>query len=61
MNKIIAPAKAFVARHKTAIIVTTTATVTTAACIALNRGAITQHNDFLKEHDLFDAFYTFKD
>jgi len=46
-------AKKFVAKHKVAIAITGTAAV----CLYLNRLALTQHNDFLKEHDLYEAFY----
>ena len=53
MNKTLATAKKFVADHKVAIAVT----VTTAACLTLNRIALKQHNDFLKENGLYDAFY----
>ena len=50
-------AKKFVNRHKVAIAVTGTA----ASCLYLNRLALKQHNDFLKEHDLYDAFYLTED
>jgi hypothetical protein len=56
MNKVqqtAAAAKKFVVRHKTAVAVVATASV----CVALNRVALQQHNDFLKEHDLYDEFY----
>lgn len=46
--------KNFVERHKVAISVTTTA----ATCLVLNRIALRQHDEFLKEHDLYDTFYT---
>lgn len=54
MNEKLATAKKFVVKHKTAIAVTVTA-------IAVNRfyaTAINQHNDFLKEHGLYEQFYT---
>jgi hypothetical protein len=50
-------AKNFVARHKVAFAVTGTA----ASCLYLNRLALKQHNDFLKEHGLYDAFYLTED
>jgi hypothetical protein len=53
----IARAKRFVVRHKTKIAVIATATV----CLAVNQIAVKQHDDFLKEHDLYDAFYTPED
>ena len=43
----------FVARHKTKIAVA----VTAVACMTVNQIAVRQHNDFLKEHDLYDSFY----
>lgn len=51
------PVMKFVRRHKTAIAVTATATI----CLALNRIALKQHDEFLKEHDLYDEFYTPED
>lgn len=54
-------AKAFVAQHKTALTVTTTATATMAFCLWMNKLALQQHNDFLKENGLYDAFYTLSD
>lgn len=53
MNAKIALAKKFVADHKVAFSVTATAL----ACLSLNRFALRQHNDFLKEHDLYVKFY----
>lgn len=56
MNKpqlAVARAKKFVVEHKTAIAVTATAAI----CIAVNRVALKQHNDFLRDHDLYDEFY----
>lgn len=49
----VASTKKFVARHKTAIAVTATAAI----CLTLNRVALKQHDDFLKEHDLYETFY----
>lgn len=44
----------FVAKHKVGI-----AVVTTSACwIAINMRAMKQHNEFLKEHGLYDEFYS---
>lgn len=53
MNKKLTSVKKFVVNHKVAIAIT----VTAVTCIALNKSALRQHNDFLKEHGLFDAFY----
>lgn len=50
-------AKNFVVRHKTAITVVGTA----AACLYLNRLALKQHNEFLKEKGLYEEFYTPED
>ena len=43
----------FVRRHKVAIAIIGTAVI----CIAINRQALKQHNDFLKEIGQYDAFY----
>lgn len=43
----------FVERHKVAIAVTGTA----ASCLYLNRVALKQHDDFLKEKGLYEEFY----
>ena len=53
LKKATASTKKFVADHKVAIAVTATA----ATCLWINRLALKQHNDFLKEHDLYDSFY----
>lgn len=57
MNEKIAQAKAsvkeFVVKHKTTLAVAATATI----CLAANRAALKTHNDFLKEHDLYDEYY----
>lgn len=50
----IATAKKFVARHRVAIAVT----VTAASCLYLNRLALRDHDTFLKEMDLYDAYYS---
>jgi len=50
---VVARTKKFAADHKVAIAVVATTTV----CFAINRVAMKQHNDFLKEHDLYDEFY----
>jgi len=46
--------KNFVQKHKVAITVVVTSTV----WIYINRSALKQHNDFLKEKGLYDEFYT---
>lgn len=46
--------KNFVKKHRVAIAVT--ATVTT--MVALNRKALQQHDEFLKEKGLYEEFYT---
>lgn len=51
------PVKKFVKKHKVAISVTVTASI----CLALNRLALRDHNDFLKENNLYDAFYALTD
>ncbi|MFL6416815.1 MAG: hypothetical protein ACJ74Y_14220 [Bryobacteraceae bacterium] len=58
MNRIVQKAasstKKFVIKHKTALAVTATA----ALGLALNKSALKAHDDFLKEHDLYEEFYT---
>jgi hypothetical protein len=49
--------KNFVARHRVALAVTATAVT----CLALNQHAIRSHNEFLREHDLYNEFYTPED
>lgn len=46
--------KNFVKKHRVAIAVVTTAI----ACGAINRLALKQHDDFLKEKGLYEEFYT---
>lgn len=48
------PVKKFVKKHKVAIAVT----VTALTCLTLNRLALRQHDNFLKERGLYDEFYT---
>jgi hypothetical protein len=55
MNKIIASAKKSWAANKTKIVSVALVTVTGVAFV--QHVAIKQHNDFLKENDLFDQFY----
>lgn len=54
VKKTVVSTKNFVVRHKTAVAVAVTATV----CLALNRSALNQHDEFLKEHGLFEEYYT---
>lgn len=49
-------AKNFVTNHKVAIAVVTTAAVTTAMCVKMQRGAIAQVNEFLTEKGLYEEF-----
>lgn len=46
--------KKFVYKHRVAI----TVTITTAICLKLNQLALADHDNFLKEHDLYETFYT---
>lgn len=48
-----AAVKKFVVEHKTAV----TVAITTTVCLALNRAALNSHNEFLKEHELYDTYY----
>lgn len=59
MKKQIESSKAFVKKHKDAILITTAA-VTTSAAVLMKIG-LKQHDDFLKEHDLYDKFYNSED
>ena len=47
----------FIEKHKVAIAVVTTA----AAGVVVNRMVLKQHDEFLREHDLYDAYYTVTD
>lgn len=55
MLKSIDSAKNFVRRHQTKILITTTVISTTAA--VLFRTSLTQHDNFLKDHDLYETYY----
>lgn len=57
MNAKFATAKKFVAKHKVAIAITATAVT----CLSINRYALRQHNDFLKEHNLYEEYYAPED
>jgi hypothetical protein len=46
--------KNFVKKHRVAIAITGTV----ATCLYLNYRAMEMHNEFLKEHGLYDQFYT---
>lgn len=59
MKKQIATAKNFVRRNQTKILITTTVAATGAA--VLFRIGLNDHDKFLKEHDLFEKFYTLSD
>jgi general stress protein 26 len=54
IEKAVASTKKFVHNHKVAIAVT----VTAAAGLALNKRNMNVFDDFLKEHDLYEEFYT---
>lgn len=53
MIKKLSAARNFVADHKVAIAVT----VTAITCLTLNKMALKDHDNFLKQHDLFDLYY----
>ena len=46
-------AKKFVVKYQTPIAVVVTATL----CLCINRWALSDHNNFLKEHDLYDLYH----
>lgn len=47
----------FVEDHKVGIAVTLTALT----CLKLNRIALRDHDNFLKDHDLYEKFYSLED
>lgn len=55
--KTLATIKMFVLKHKVAFAITGT----TALLYTINRLALKQHDDFLKEHGLYDEFYALED
>lgn len=55
MNEKLASAKNFVKRYERRVLITTTIVATTAA-VLMSRG-VKSHNEFLKEHNLFDEYY----
>ena len=52
----LAPVKNFLVRNERRILVTATVVSTTAAVVF--RTGIHQHNEFLREHGLYDEFYS---
>ena len=56
MNKI-AAAKEFVVRNKKTIIVGAVAI----AAVSIMKVGLNQHDEFLREHDLYEAFYHSED
>lgn len=59
MKQKLAFAKNYIADRKVAIL-TTALVVTTTAAVAMRAG-LNDHDKFLKEHDLYDAYYTPED
>jgi hypothetical protein len=57
MRKHAKSAKKFVVKHKVAFAVTGTALV----MLYMNHLAFRQYEEFLKEHDLYDAFFHIED
>jgi hypothetical protein len=53
MRKKARAVKQFIEKHKVAIAVVSTA----GSCLYLNRLALKQHDEFLKEKGLYDEFY----
>lgn len=53
MKNIYRPTQSFVRKHKTAIAVTATVIV----CAVISKKGMQQHDDFLKEHGLYEEFY----
>jgi hypothetical protein len=54
IKKIARSTRNFVEDHKVGI----TVVLTAATCLKINRVALRQHDEFLKEHDLYEKFYT---
>ena len=57
MNEKIAAAKNFVRKHQVALACTATAVVTTTLAVYLQKSAIEQRDEFLKEHNLLETYY----
>lgn len=55
MNKNLVSMKNFVKKHERKILITTN--VIAIGGVVMMRTGIAQHNDFLREHGLFEAFY----
>jgi hypothetical protein len=51
----IASAKEFVAANQTKILITTTVVATSAAL--LMKAGLNSHDEFLREHDLYETYY----
>lgn len=54
LKKAVSSTKKFVVGHQTAIMLSTAAIV----CLVLNKSALRDHDNFLKEHGLYDEFYS---
>lgn len=54
IKKAVRSTKKVVYEHRIAIAVA----ITAALCLKVNQIALSQHNDFLREHDLYEEFYT---
>lgn len=55
LKKVTASSKKFVAKHRVAIAVA----ATTVVLAKVNRMALKQHDDFLREHGLYDEYYNY--
>lgn len=56
MNSKLNSVKNTIVRNRGRILLTTTAVL--AGAVVLQRTGLKQHDDFLKEHDLYETFYT---
>lgn len=56
LNKQIATAKGFVKKNQTKILITTTVVATSAALLL--KAGLNNHDEFLRDHDLYDEYYT---
>lgn len=61
MKNPVTAVKNFVVKHETAITISATAIVTTFVVAGIVRTGFQQHNEFLKQHGLFEEFYNLVD
>lgn len=57
IKKVASSTKKFVHDHRVAIAVTVTTISTTAIALMWNHAALEEHDDFLKENNLYETYY----